>query len=77
MDELSKRDAADLGVDDLTGPQLRWRVFHLEGLLGDAITALDDILIGIARGQVPALAVQHALEITATIKEHYHDRKAP
>ena len=75
MDELSKREADALGVDDLTGPQLRWRVFRLEGWLAECMLTMDDIIVGIAKGAVPGHVVQRALEVTAEIKKHYHDRK--
>lgn len=76
-DELSKRDAADLGVADMTGPQLRARVLRLEGWLAEAMLTLDEILVGIGRGELPALAVQRALEITAEVRGHWNDREEP
>lgn len=39
---LSKRDAEALGVADMTGPQLRARVFALEGAVADALLTLRD-----------------------------------
>ena len=45
IDELSQKDSAALGVADMTGPQLRARVFSLEGamaaLLCEVRTELD------------------------------------
>lgn len=75
IDDLSKRDAEALGVSDMTGPQLRARVFRLEGWLSEAMLTLDEILLGIARGEIPPLAVQRALEITSEVCKHWHDRE--
>lgn len=75
MDELSKRDAEALGVADRTGPQLRARVFRLEGWVAELMLTLDDIILGIGRGELPPMAVWRALEITAEVKKHWYDRE--
>ena len=43
MDKLSKRDFERLGCSDVPGPQLRARVFLLEGL-GGKISVTRDLL---------------------------------
>lgn len=42
MDTLSKKDFQDLGCEDVSGPQLRARVFQLEGLVAEMALTLEE-----------------------------------
>jgi len=44
MDEMSKRDFEALGCEDVPGPQLRARVFKLEGLVGELALSLGEVV---------------------------------
>lgn len=76
MDELSKRDADLLGVGDMTGPQLRMRVFQTEGLVAELALTLEEMVETFAgadtdRRQTESL--DRAREVLTSVDERYLD----
>lgn len=78
MSELSKRDADALGIADMTGSQLRWRVFQVEGLMCELGLALDEMLQRFAPtddglGDAEIAAADRARDVIASVRERYSE----
>jgi len=74
--ELSKRDADALGVANMTGRQLRARVFQVEGLMCELALSLDEMVNRFAPnddglGDAEVMVAERAREILTSIRERY------
>ncbi|MFH1184495.1 MAG: hypothetical protein V1755_05590 [Chloroflexota bacterium] len=58
LDHLSKHDFEGLGCEDISGPQLRARVFHLEAAVAGLALALEGILADVDSGRA---SLRHAV----------------
>jgi hypothetical protein len=74
--ELSKRDAENLGVGDMTGAQLRMRVFQVEGLMCELALVVEEVLRRFAPddaglGDAEIMCTERAREAVASVRERY------
>jgi hypothetical protein len=74
--ELSKRDADALGVADMTGAQLRMRVFQVEGLMCELALVVEEMLRRFAPdddglGEAEIMCAERAREAVASVRERY------
>lgn len=70
---LSKRDFEDLGCEDVSGPQLRGRVFLLECLVAELALTLEEVERDLARqGFVSPLVMARIREVLGTVRERYN-----
>ena len=77
MDRLSKRDFERLGCADMPGPQLRARVFLLEGLVAELELSLREMVDRFAPGDdglsdSKKTAADRARELLVTVRERYN-----
>jgi hypothetical protein len=77
MDRLSKRDFERLGCADMPGPQLRARVFLLEGLVAELELSLREMVDRFAPGDdgqsdSNKTAADRARELLVTVRERYN-----
>lgn len=71
-DSLSKKDFRALGCEDISGPQLRARVFHLEALVCELGATLEEMLKDLDRhGHVRPIVMDGARETVATMRERF------
>jgi len=76
MNELSKREAANLGVADMTGPQLRMRVLQVEGLMCELALVVEEMLRRFVPsndglGESEIMCAERAREAVASVRERY------
>lgn len=76
VSELSKRDADALGVADMTGAQLRMRVFQVEGLMCELALVIEEMLRRFAPdddglGEAEIMSAERAREAVASVRERY------
>lgn len=70
FDALSKRDFKDLGCEDVSGPQLRARVFILEATVAGLALALEEMLSDLDRqGFARPIVMDGAREALETARE--------
>ena len=77
MDKLSKRDFERLGCSDVPGPQLRARVFQLEGLVAELALSLRETVDRFAPdddglSEAKKMAADRAREVLVTVLERYN-----
>ena len=77
MDKLSKREFERLGCADVPGPQLRARVFLLEGLVAELALSLREMVDRFSPGDCGFSAGEktvsdRAREVLATVRERYN-----
>ena len=79
MNGLSKQDAENLGVADMTGPQLRMRVLQLEGLVGELHSVLTEVFSCFVDENIDRLSdlgemcVKRAREVMTTVRDRYDE----
>lgn len=71
LDHLSKRDFEALGCEDVSGAQLRARVFHLEATVAGLALALEELLADVERCSVRVMVIQGAREALETARARY------
>ncbi len=76
LDALSKSDFTDLGCEDVSGPQLRARVFVLEGLAAELALTLEALVKDITeRAAVRIVNVQAAVDALESARPSDQERE--